>query len=658
MRTCVLLIPLFLGCLVVIETAASAARPLSLDDLLALRRISDPQMCPDGRLIAYVVTTVDLAKNATISTIWLTPTDGGPPRQLTSGPKHDRHPRFSPDGHRLLFESDRSGESQLWLIDLAGGEARQLTTIATEAKTGIWSPDGKWIAFVSAVYPEYSAQTYAESDAANKKRKEEIEKNPVKARVFTKLFYRHWDSWVDDKRQHLFAISAEGGEPRDVTPGDLDGYPTSTTFSVGDDFTFTPDSGSLVYTAPPVRDEAWSTNYDLYRVSLNGGMPQNLTAGNLAADSHPRYSPDGKWLAYRAQQRAGYEADRWELLIMPSAGGAARSVTSRVDRSIHDFIWSSDSATIYCTAEQGAGVPLFKLSVSDEKFTEFVSGGTRGSSPRCRCGSSSRPASTRQKKWPLAFLGSRRPARRLGRRLEHPLEPRRPGRRRATSSRCRIPRGSTGFGQKYVDEISGDWGGKCYDDLMAGLAYLEKQPYIDKDRMAAAGASFGGYMMNWFAGNTTKFKTLDHALRRLQLRQHVRDDRRTLVRRVGARRPAVGQEPRVVRKVLAAPLRPEFQDADADHPQRPRLPRARSAKGIQLFTTLQRQGVPSRFINFPRRRPLGAEAGQQLFGFSGGWRSTPSRAESEGRTMRRRRGRYASLWLTSKAPGQRRISTK
>ena len=293
--------PLILGVLLLMTSAALAARPMTLDDLFAFQRLSDPQISPDGRHIVYVVASVDMAKNATTSVLWLAPTDGGPPRQLTSGPKHDRHPRFSPDSGRVLFESDRSGESQLWIIDLAGGEARQLTTIAREAKSGVWSPDGKLVAFVSAVYPEFSARPYAESNAANKERKEAIEKNPVKARVFERLFYRHWDSWVEGKRQHLFVVSAEGGEPRDLTPGDLDANPTSSTFSAGDDFTFTPDSQALVYTAPPAREEAWSTNHDLWRVSVSGGKAENLTAGNPAADSFPRYSPDGKWLAYRAQ---------------------------------------------------------------------------------------------------------------------------------------------------------------------------------------------------------------------------------------------------------------------------------------------------------------------------------------------------------------------
>src|SRR5262249_16004292 len=152
--------------------------------------------------------------------------------------KADRHPRWSPDGTKILFESTRSGDSQLWVIDLSGGEARQLTTISTGASSGIWSRDGKKIAFVSAVYPEFSQKPFPESDKLNKAKIDEAEKSPVKVKTFTRLFYRHWDEYVEDKRQHLFVIGAEGGEPRDVTPGNRDANPTSSTFSTGDDFIF------------------------------------------------------------------------------------------------------------------------------------------------------------------------------------------------------------------------------------------------------------------------------------------------------------------------------------------------------------------------------------------------------------------------------------
>ncbi|MBI3840115.1 MAG: S9 family peptidase [Planctomycetia bacterium] len=655
MRIGLVLVPLLLGSLLPMASAAPTARPLSFDDFFALRRISDPQISPDGRAVAYVVTTVDMAKNATNSTIWLAPTDGGAPRQLTGGPKHDRHPRFSPDSRRILFESDRSGESQLWVIDLAGGEARQLTTIATEAKTGIWSPDGKWIAFVSAVYPEYSDKPYAESNAANKQRKEEIEKNPVKARVFTKLFYRHWDSWVEDKRQHLFVLAAEGGEPRDVTPGDRDGYPTSSTFSSGDDFTFSPDSGSLVYTAPPVRDEAWSTNHDLYRVPIGGGTAENLTVGNAAADCCPRFSPDGKWLAYRAQKRPGYEADRWELMVMRATGGAARSITSQVDRSIDAFVWS-DSDTIYCTAEQNAAAPLFKLSVKDGKFAEIAAAGThsapsinadgrrlaymramltqpaevmlidlQGQARNLSQANTARlaeldlpkpesvtvkgaggasmqmwilkpPGFDATKKWPLAFLVHGGP--------QGAWEDSWSNRWNAELWAAQgyvvampNPRGSTGFGQVYVDAISGDWGGKCFDDLMAGLAYLEKLPYVDTARMGAAGASFGGYMMNWFEGHTTKFKTLiahcgvyNFDSMYASTDELWFDEWEHGGPPWGNRESYEKHSPHRFAQNFKTPMLIIHNDLDFRVPIN---------EGFQIFTTLQRLGVPTKMINFP-----------------------------------------------------------
>ncbi len=302
------LLPVIVSCLVVACTAgaapAAAKRPMTLADLFAFKRVADPQVSPDGSLVAYVVTSVDLAANSSTAAIWVASTNRGEPRQLTAGTKKDRHPRWSPDGKKLLFESTRAGEPQLFLLDLGGGEARQLTTISTGAGNALWSPDGQTIAFVSAVYPEYSDKPFKESDELNKKRNEEAEKNPVKAKVFSKLFYRHWDSYVEDKRQHLFVLPAAGGEPRDVTPGDHDAFPTSSTFETGDNFTFSPDSKYLIFTAPPERDEAWSTHYEIRRVPVAGGKIESLTAENKAASSGPAFSPDGKKLAYRAQKEA------------------------------------------------------------------------------------------------------------------------------------------------------------------------------------------------------------------------------------------------------------------------------------------------------------------------------------------------------------------
>jgi dipeptidyl aminopeptidase/acylaminoacyl peptidase len=630
---------------------------MTVDDLFRFRRVADPQMSPDGNTVAYVVTTVDLPGNRTTSGLWLVPTGGGSPRQLTNAGKKDRHPRWSPDGRQILFESNRSGDSQLWIIDVGGGEARQLTTVSSEAGTGIWSPDGKWIAFVSAVYPEYSDKPFAESDALNKKRKKEIADSPVKARVFGRLFYRHWDDWVEDKRQHLFVLPAAGGEPRDVTPGDRDANPTSDTFSVGDDFTFAPDSKALVYTAPPEHGEAWTTNYDILRVPITGGAAECLTAHNPAADGAPRFSPDGRLLAYRAQARAGFEADRWQLMVMNADGtGDRRSVTAEFDGSPLDFAWRGDNKTIFFTAEDKATNGIFYTDVENGRVQKLfaVEGGLNAGlslspasaalafsraaldhPPEVFCYSQLKlknlsranadilaeldmprpesatvagaggtpmqmwilkpPGFDAHKKWPLAYLvhGGPQGAWEDGWSFRWCAQ--------AWAAQGYVvampnPRGSTSFGQKYIDEISGDWGGKCYEDLMAGVAFLEKQPYIDTERMAAAGASFGGYMMNWFQGHTTKFKTLiTHCGVYNFDSMYATTDELWFDEWEhggppwGKRESYQKHSPHRFAKNFKTPMLIIHNDLDFRVPV---------AEGFQLFTTLQRLGIPSKMINF------------------------------------------------------------
>ena len=561
--------------------AQDAKRPMSLDDFFQIRRVSDAQISPDGSQIVYVVGAVDMEKNRVGRNLWIASTDKDKParRQLTSTDKSDGHPRWSPDGKSILFESTRSGTSQLWAIDVAGGEARQLTTISTGAATGIWSRDGKKIAFVSAVWPEWSAKSYAESDALSKKKIDDDAKNPVKARVWKRLFTRHWDDWVEDKRQHLFvmAYDGKGHEPRDVTPGDRDAYPTSTTFSVGDDFTFSPDGQDLVFTAVPAKHEAWSTNHDICRVPVTGSAEwENLTEDNKAADGAPQYSPDGKWLAYRAQKKAGSEADKWDLMILPAGRkGLPMCLTTEFTGNVDSFVWLPDSETIYFSSEERckswyfstnvhredgnarltflshhsnhdltvsndgktfaflrsaldqppevlaavagpSGFPTHDVSQAnavllaklDVPAPESVNVQGAGGTPM-QMWILKPPGFDPKKKWPLAYLVHGGP--------QGAWEDGWSNRWNAEIWAAQgyvvalpNPRGSTGFGQQYVDEISGDWGGKCYDDLMAGLAFQEKPTdWIDKERMAAAGRrSFAGYMMNWFAVNTGKFKTL------------------------------------------------------------------------------------------------------------------------------------------------------
>jgi dipeptidyl aminopeptidase/acylaminoacyl peptidase len=661
---------------------AEGKRPMKIEDLFKFKRVSDPQISPDGKWVVYTVGTVDLDGNKIPSSLWLAATDGkSEPRQLTNAPgKKDRHPRWSPDGKHILFESNRSGDTQLWLIGLDGGEAQQLTTISTEASNALWSRDGKQIAFVSAVYPEFSEKSFKESDAANKKRKEEIDKSPVKAKVFKQLFYRHWDSYVEDKRQHLFVMSFENGkagEPKDVTPGDRDAYPTSSTFETGDNFTFSPDGKYLIFTAVPEKDEAWSTNYDLCRVPVMGGTTkwECLTKDNPAADSGPVFSPDGKKLAYRAQKKPGFEADKWELLVadVDESGamrGKPQSVTSDFANAVEGLVWHPQTDAVTFVAQDRGSTLGYEVSLTSKKIKTMI-GGDRGqgvvglptysrdgSSFACTVASLSappevltmriepgNPASVRggnvsranekllaeldlprpesvtiegaggtpmqmwilkppgfdpQKKWPLAYLVHGGPQGAWEDGWSYRWCP------ELWAAQGYVvalpnPRGSTGFGQRYVEEISGDWGGKCYDDLMKGVEYLEKLPYIDKDRMGAAGASFGGYMMNWFAVSTGRFKCLITHCGVWNF-----DSMYGTTDEIWFDEFEHGGPPWGPNRASYEKHSPHRKAANLGKFKTPMLViqndldfRCPIGQGHELFTALQRQGVPSKFINFP-----------------------------------------------------------
>jgi dipeptidyl aminopeptidase/acylaminoacyl peptidase len=655
-------------CLLAPAIVRADKRPMKFEDLAAFQRVADPQISPDGKHVAYQVTTVDLAGNKTSTNLWVAATDRmSPPRRLTTSTKADRHPRWSPDGSRILFESTRSGDSQLWVIDLGGGEARQLTSISTGASNGIWAPDGKTVAFVSAVYPENSDKPFAEADKLNKERSEKAEKGPVKAKVITRLFFRHWDEYVEDKRQHLFVVSADGGEPRDVTPGDRDAYPTSTTFSSGVDFTFTPDGKHLVFTAVPEKAEAWTTNYDLCRVSIDNTSPkwETLTADNKAADGGPQFSPDGKRLAWRAQKTPGYEADKWEVMVVPVnpdgtfAGKPGRYFESPF--SVNEFVWDYNGTYVFFTADdQGStnifGEPLKGGGVSiggqhgslsaatkkaglvytkagmdapDEVWAKVdpVNNGNpfqvshhnddllaKLDRPRplnvtvpvegdakMQMWILKPPGFDESKKWPVAFLVHGGPQGAWEDGWSYRWNP------ELWAAQGYVvvlpnPRGSTGFGQKFVDEISGDWGGKCYRDLVKGLDYVEKLPYVDKDRIGAAGASFGGYMMDWFAVNdiAPRFKciishcsvwdfesmwgTTDELWFDEWEHQGLPWDKPESYAQFSPHKRAghLGK--------YKTPMLVIQNDLDFRCPV---------GQGIELFTALQRQKVPSKFINFP-----------------------------------------------------------
>ncbi len=657
------------------QTKPETKRPIQVDDLFRFKRVAGPQISPDGQQVVYSATEItDASQNKSIAKLWLAPTDGSaPPRALTNSTFKDGNPRWSPDGRWILFESSRAGSSQLWAISLAGGEARQLTTINTEASSGSWSPDGSHIAFVSAVYPEFSQLPYEESNKRNQEKMDAGKSTPVKAKVFDQLFYRHWDSYVEDKRQHLFVmdVTTNGNEisvstPRDVTPGDRDAYPTSTTFSASQDFCFSPDSSHLIFTAVPAKDEAWSTNYDLCQVAINNTSLEwyPLTADNLAADGLPVFAPSGKSLIYRRQRRAGFEADKWEIMQVACDGtgrfvGQAKSLTEKVDVSFDEAVWQNDS-TLIVSAEVQANKPLMVLETGG-KITNLAAHGTyanislsrdgnqlvciksTGTSPPevyfedsvggwsepsrnisqanterlteiefgkvqwveipCADGTKMQmwvitpPNFDSKKKYPLGYLVHGGPQGVWGDGWSNRWNP------QVWAAQGYIialpnPRGSTSFGQLYTDQISGDWGGKVYTDLMSGLEYLEKHPNVDTTRMFAAGASFGGYMMNWFQGNTDKFKTLITHCGVYNFESMYATTEELWFDEFEHGGPPWGENrhsyeqhsPHRLAKNFKTPMLIIHNDLDFRVPV---------SEGHQLFTTLQRLGVPSKFINFP-----------------------------------------------------------
>ena len=652
---------------------AADKRPMQVDDLFKFKRIADPQISPDGKHVVYQVTTVSLETNKSSTALWLATTDGkNPPKQLTNpNGKKDTHPRWSPDGKTILFTSTRSGTGQLHLLHLDGGEAIKITDISTGADTGIWSPDGKKIAFVSAIYPEFSELPFAESNKKNGDKDKAIEENPVKAKTFTKLFYRHWDEYVGDKRQHLFVIASDGTNCHDATPGNRDAYPTSTTFSVGDDFTFTPDSKHIVFTAVPEAGESWVTDYNLCRVGLDNKSTkwETLTSSNKAADVFPKFSPDGKKLAWRAQKKAGYEADKWDILIVDctadgSLQGSATNVTTHRDLSVGEFAWRNPGSLAFIADTNGQNIMYYTSTSAKSEITqEPLNSGSASGLTYSSDGKAStflhvsmtapgdvwamstasgtltevkiskdndallaelnrtKPESVKvkiedgtmqmwilkppgfddKKKWPVIFLVHGGPQGAWEDAWSNRWNP------QLWAAQGYVvalpnPRGSTGFGQKYVDEISGDWGGKCYRDLVAGLDYVEKLPFVDKDRIGSAGASFGGYMQNWFAVNeiAKRFKCLiTHcSVWNFESMWGTTDE---LWFDEWEHQGLPWEKPGSY-----AEFSPHKKAANLGKFKTPMLVihndydfRCPIGQGHELFTALQRQGVPSRFVNFP-----------------------------------------------------------
>ena len=537
-------------------------QPFDTQALLELARIGDPQVSPDGRLVAYTAQSIDVPNNKRITQIYVTPVAGGAARQITLAGQDNERPRWSPESRRIAFVSDRGGSSQIWLMDADGANPRQVTNLSTEAGGLLFSPDGKNLVFTSDVFPDCGAD-----DACNKRQLDALNNSKVKARIYTGLLYRHWNVWRGPRRSHLLLVALSGGAPKDLTPGDRDVPPFS--LGGGDDYAISPDGAEVCYAMNADAVPAASTNSDLYAVPVAGGPPRKITS-NPGADIGPQYSPDGKYLAWRAQVRPGYESDRWRLWVMDRATGRVADLTENMDRWVNGFIWSPDSTTLFFTSEDRGRQSIQFKSVKGGETRVAVSGDSHlddmqftpdgktliytqqsGTQPAgiysaSRAGGEAvalthmndavlsahemtpleefwvdgadgarvqsfvvKPYGFREdRKYPVLMLIHGGPQGAWG----HSWTYRWNAQVFAAAGYLVVmpnPRGSTGYGQKFIDEINGDWGGRAFDDIMAVADHVVTSvPYADGSRMAAAGASYGGYMIDWILGHTQRFKAL------------------------------------------------------------------------------------------------------------------------------------------------------
>ena len=652
-------------------SAQAPKRAITFDDFLSVHATSDPQISPDGHLVLYSVRVADLAANRRTGRTYVVLVAGGTPRQFPSNDVSASEARWSTDGRRVAYVDG----GQLWVADADGSNRKQLTSLNGGATGPVWAPTGSLIAFTSGVYPSCI------TDACNAEREKARDTSKVKAHVMDQLLYRHWNAWDEGTRSHLFVVSADGGDARDLIPGANYDVPPPP-FGGSEAYSFSPDAKELAYTAKDQnRNDALSTDLNIYVVPVAGGASTVVTASNKGLDQNPVYTPDGRYIAYGSMARAGFEADRVRLMLYDRQTRSSRELLPKWDRNADGYWFAPDMSALYVAAVDAGRSKLFRASlqkavagvpvaiVADHNNTAFsFDQGMRTIS--WIHDASERPAEV--------YVGTvaTNAAAVGGRQLTHEndalvaqlaLNPAedfwftsggtqvqgfvikppnfQPGQKYPTvllvhggpqgewldnwHGRWNYqmfaakgfglviinPRGSIGYGQKFVDDVTRDWGGKAYNDLMRGLdTALARNPWMDRNALGSAGGSYGGYMENWIEGHTTRFKALvSHAgVFNLESMVGATEELWFTDWEFGPfTNPAAmtaqyrKYSPHLYVKNFKTPMLVLTGELDY------RVPYTES---LQLFTALQRQNVPSRLVVFPDEGHwIGKPQNQQLW---------------------------------------------
>ena len=632
--------------------AGEAPHPFSVHDMLAMKRIGDPNLSPDGKRIVFVVRETDLKANRGRTDLYLLEVSSKQVRRLTTHPAADFNPRWSPDNHSIYFLSTRSGSSQVWKIAVDGGEAVPVTHLPLDVTSFSISPDGSRLVASVDVFPD------CPDLACTANRLKERKQRKATGVLYDHLFVRHWDTWKDGRRSHLIVVPLTGGEPVDIMKG-MDADCPSKPFGGPEEYTFTPDESGIVFaTRVAGRSEPWSTNFDLYLAPADGSQPPaNLTADNPAWDTLPVFSPDGKTLAYLAMKRAGYESDRFRIVLMNWHDRTKRVLTEAWDRSPRAITWTPDGKHIIATAQNLGQVSLFKIDVQTGQVTEIWHDGTVSSpavhgntlyfgldnlkSPvelyrirlngkglekltglndttlsRVKMGDYEQFTFPGWKgetvyayivkpvdfdpnhRYPVAFLIHGGPQGSFGNHFHYRWNPQ----AYAGAGYAAVMvdfHGSTGYGQRFTDSIRGDWGGKPFVDLKKGLATaLKRYPWMDGQRVCALGASYGGYMINWIAGNwPNRFRCLVNHDGVFDMRSMYFSTEELWFPEWEHGGPywknPKGHEKHNPARFVARWKTPMLViHGGRDY----RVP---LEQGLSAFTALQRQGIPSEFLYFP-----------------------------------------------------------